>query len=126
MISTDKLSSLLQELRAEVKEVKGYAIVSSDGRVLYSDWHDQSTDAGKIGAIASALIGLGRKSIEVLAEGDFQQVVLQSSSNAICVYSAGPFAVLIVSMDANGNLGMLNILARRKAAEISDLIGKLL
>jgi predicted regulator of Ras-like GTPase activity (Roadblock/LC7/MglB family) len=116
------LQSLFSSLRAEIKEINGLAVVSSDGRVIASDWHSGGVDVGKIGAIASALLGLGKKSVEILSEGEFQQVVLQSSSNVVSVYSAGAFAMLIASMSNTGNLGMLNILAKRKAAEISTLI----
>ncbi|MBC8043819.1 MAG: roadblock/LC7 domain-containing protein [Rhizobacter sp.] len=119
-----QILEILSSIQAELPDVSGYALVSSDGRIIHHDWKGSSVDTGKIGAIASALLGLGKKSIEILASGDFQQVVLQSTEETICVYSAGSRTVLIVSMNNTGNLGMLNHICRKKADEIEELTEK--
>jgi uncharacterized protein len=113
---------LLSSIQIEIPDVTGYALVSSDGRIIHHDWSGSTVDSGKIGAIASALLGLGKKSIEILSSGNFQQVVLQSSEETICVYGAGARTVLIVSMKNTGSLGMLNHVCRLKAAEIEALM----
>lgn len=113
---------ILSSLQTELPDVLGYALVSSDGRIIHHNWKGSSNvDTGKIGAIASALLGLGKKSIEILASGDFQQVVLQSTEEMVCVYSISSRTVLIVSMNNTGNLGMLNHVCRKKAKEIEAL-----
>jgi uncharacterized protein len=115
-------SHIFSPIRTEIPEVNGLAVVSSDGRILANDWNNSGVDSGKLGAIASALLGLGKKSVEILADGDFQQIVLQSTASVVSVFSAGRFGVLIVSMSAKGNMGLLNIHARQKSAELSRIL----
>lgn len=114
---------LFERLRSEVPQVDGLAVVSSDGRIIRHDWRN-AVDAAtpdKLAAIASALLGLGRKTIEILSTGNFLQVMLQSTDGVISVYSAGAKAVLIVQMEQSGSLGMLNLRARQAATDLETL-----
>lgn len=117
----DKLKEFFSGLRKEVPDIMGLALVSSDGRIIDHDWQSQDMEPDKIGAIASTLLGFGKKTIEILSTGKFLQVLLQSTDATIGVYSAGPRLVLIVSMKQSGNVGILNLQSRKKAAEIAVL-----
>ncbi|NTW50222.1 MAG: hypothetical protein HGB19_10940 [Chlorobiales bacterium] len=120
-VLSEKLKEFFTNLRKEVPDIMGLALVSSDGRIIEHDWRAQDMEPDKVGAIASTLLGFGKKTIEILSTGKFLQVLLQSTDATIGVYSAGPRLVLIVSMKQSGNVGILNLQSRKKAAEISVL-----
>lgn len=117
----EQLRDLFINLRREIPDITGLALVSSDGRIIDHDWHANDMEPDKIGAVASTLLGFGKKTIEILSTGKFLQVLLQSTDATIGVYSAGPRLVLIVSMKQSGNVGILNLQSRKKASEIAVL-----
>jgi uncharacterized protein len=116
-----ELSHLFQALRREVPSVAGLALVSSDGCVVHQDWHD-AMEADKAGAITAALLGLGKKAIDVCSAGEFQTVVVQSTTSAICVYGAGEEAVLMALLTGHAELGLLNYQARATCRLIALLL----
>lgn len=92
-----KLQEIFATLRSDVPEIDGMSIVTSDGKVIDAQWSN-SVEIDKVGAVGSALLGLGKKAIEILSRGDLLQVVLQSTEGMLSVYSAGDRSVLIVHM----------------------------
>ena len=113
-MNTELFIDVASMLHQENPTIDGVALVSSDGRILQHQWK-QAVDPDKIGAIGAAVLGLGKKAIEVLSKGEFLQVVLQSSFGMLAVYGASDQAVLIVSTVGTGNLGMLNLSCRQAA-----------
>ncbi len=112
------LQQIFTTLRNDVPEIDGLSVVTSDGKVIDAQWSN-NIEIDKVGAVGSALLGLGKKAIEILSRGGLLQVVLQSTEGMLSVYSAGDRSVLIVHMSNAGNLGMLNLYARKAASEIA-------
>ncbi len=117
-----QLKDIFAALRKEIPEINGMAIVSSDGKVISHDWQLSPIEPDMIGAVAAAILGLGRKTVKVLAKGDFMHVILESTNGTISVYGAGPRAVLIVGMNKDANIGLLNLLARIATARIAKML----
>lgn len=111
---TQFFQNIATDLRRQNINIDGVALVSSDGRILQHNWGN-AIDPDKIGAIGAALLGLAKKTIQILSNGEFHQVVLQSSQGMLAVYSAGDQAVLLVSTIGLENLGMLNLSCRQAA-----------
>jgi predicted regulator of Ras-like GTPase activity (Roadblock/LC7/MglB family) len=113
------LQQIFVSLRNNVPEIDGISVVTSDGKVVDAQWAS-NIEIDKVGAVGSALLGLGKKAIEILSRGGFLQVVLQSTEGMLSVYGAGEQMVLIIHMSNTGNLGMLNLYARKAALDISE------
>ncbi|MFA6467557.1 MAG: roadblock/LC7 domain-containing protein [Bacteroidota bacterium] len=113
------LRGIFQQLQTDVPEIDGLSVVTSDGKVIDAQWSN-NIEIDKVGAVGSALLGLGKKAIEILSRGGLLQVVLQSTEGMLSVYSAGSRSVLIIHMSNEGNLGMLNLYARTAATAIAD------
>ncbi|MFA5833050.1 MAG: roadblock/LC7 domain-containing protein [Bacteroidota bacterium] len=112
------LQQVFKQLQSDVPEIDGMSVVSSDGKVIEAQW-SSTIEIDKVGAVGSALLGLGKKAIEILSRGELLQVVLHSTEGMLSVYSAGDRSVLIVHMSNAGNLGMLNLYARTAASSIA-------
>jgi hypothetical protein len=121
MNESTEFRQIAKDLQLENPEIDGVALVSSDGRIIGHHWNN-GTEPDKIGAVGAALLGLGKKAIQVLSSGQFLQVVLQSTGGTLAIYGAGEKAVLIVSTCKDGNLGMLNLCCRLGAARLATLI----
>ena len=125
MPTFDDLTPILRSLENDIPQLNGVALISADGRVLSHYWHGD-LDPDKIGAIGAALLGLGKKAIEILSRGDFLQVILQSSEGMLGIYGAGEKAVMIVNVTKECNLGLLNLYAHQLAEKITPTIDQLL
>lgn len=115
------LQEIFQQLQSDTPEIQGIALVSSDGMIMDHYWRS-GIEPDKVGAMGAALLGLGKKAIQVLSNGEFLQVVIQSSGGMLGVYGCGERAVLIANMSKEGNLGQLNLYCRRAAARIAEVI----
>ncbi|MCK9408083.1 MAG: roadblock/LC7 domain-containing protein [Bacteriovoracaceae bacterium] len=113
------LRLVFNQLQNDVPEIDGMSVVTSDGKVIEAQWSN-NIEIDKVGAVGSALLGLGKKAIEILSRGELLQVVLHSTEGMLSVYSAGERSVLIVHMSNAGNLGMLNLYARKAASTIAE------
>ncbi|MFA6457433.1 MAG: roadblock/LC7 domain-containing protein [Bacteroidota bacterium] len=121
MMEKQFLHQVFQQLQNDVPEIDGLSVVTSDGKVIDAQWSN-NIEIDKVGAVGSALLGLGKKAIEILSRGGLLQVVLQSTEGMLSVYSAGSHSVLIIHMSNAGNLGMLNLYARKAAATIAETL----
>ncbi len=115
-----QVAELFAALKSEIPAIAGLALVSADGRVLFQAWND-AISSDKAGAVSAAILGLGKKTIEVCSEGEFRAVVVQSSLGCISVYRSGDEAVLVALMNGHADLGLLNIRAREIGQSISNL-----
>jgi predicted regulator of Ras-like GTPase activity (Roadblock/LC7/MglB family) len=121
MARQEQFLEIVQDLKSANPEIDGVALVSSDGRIVDHVWNG-GVEPDKIGAVGAAMLGLGKKAIQVISNGDFLQVVLQSTGGMLAIYSAGDRAVLLVSTGRNGNLGLLNLYCRDAAIRLGGLV----
>ena len=118
----ETIESLLGELVAGSPDVEGAALVGSDGLIIAAHLPVRGSDPNRIGASIAALLGLGKRTVETMAQGDFQELSLTGSKGAIYLYDAGETAVLGIIAKAEANVGMINMLARDISKKIEGLI----
>ena len=110
-------------MMTDIPDIVGIAAVTSDGRILSYRWNALGLEVDKVAALASATLGLGKKTIQVIDGGEFQQVAVVSHQGIIAIYSAGAKTVLLVHLRNPKQLGMLNLIARDAVARIEKITG---
>ncbi len=118
----ETIESLLGEIVEGSPDIEGAALVGSDGLVIAANLPARGSDPNRLGASVAALLGLGKRTVETLQQGEFQELSLTGSNGAIYLYDAGGTAVLGVIAKAGANVGMINMLARRVSEQIEELI----
>ncbi len=120
----ERLLDIFNNLQSAIPEIEGIAAVTSDGRILSHTWKVHSVEPDKVAALAAAMLGLGKKTIQILTTGDFQQVAVQSTTGIISIYAAGGRSVLIVQVAKAENLGIVNLYAREAAKKIETILAE--
>ncbi|MFX0196352.1 MAG: roadblock/LC7 domain-containing protein [Candidatus Hodarchaeota archaeon] len=84
----EKAKELLEKLETTVPDIKGSAVVRTDGMTVVSAL-SKDTDEKKVGAVAAALLGSSRRAGETLLDGEFHSLHLKLNNGDIFLMGAG-------------------------------------
>lgn len=99
-------------------DIKSVAIISSDGLMLHSNISDINPD--KVAALSAAVLGLAKKSASEMNFGALNEIQIRGEDAIYIILSAGLKTVLTLIVASSANIGMINILARDAAKNLSN------
>lgn len=108
MSRQEQISLILSELKSNVSDIRGAALVSSDGLTIASDM-PADINMARTSAMSAALLGLGKKSTESLMLGDLKGIEIKANNAMYIILSAGNRAVLAIIANADCNLGLIHM-----------------
>lgn len=130
MITKYREDILRQALEALTKAVPGISatvIVNVDGLVVASyppspeDVHNPTSDHS-VAATSALILGLAERTLERLAQGTLDRVMVEGAHGTIGVYPCTPDAALAVLIAKDAKLGLALTAARRTANEIKAIL----
>jgi len=125
----DTLRSALQSLAETMPDVRAAVIVNVDGLVVASfpanadDVHDP-TGEHSVAATTALIMGLAERTLERLAQGSLERVMIEGAEGTIGVYPCTDDATLAVLISKGAKLGLALTVARRTAQEIRAVLSK--
>ncbi len=120
MITTESFQQSIDHLMASSTDIKAVAVISSDGLMLHSNIHDTNPD--KVAALSAAVLGLAKKSASEMNFGALSEVQIKGEDATYIILAAGPKKVLTLIVDTRCNIGMINLLAREAAKQLSEQV----
>jgi predicted regulator of Ras-like GTPase activity (Roadblock/LC7/MglB family) len=125
----DALRQTLQGLSETLPDVRAAVIVNVDGLVIVSypphsdDVHDPTGDHS-VAATTALIMGLAERTLERLAQGSLERVMIEGAEGTIGVYPCTDDAALAVLISKDAKLGLALTAARRTANEIKSILKK--
>ena len=120
MSKQDVLNNTLAALRANLPELKGVLVATSDGLPIAQSM-SASTDANRVAAMAATALGLGKRINDTLGAGGLTEMSVSGTDGQVYFYAAGR-GVLAVVAPAGMNLGLLMMEARDAATNIATVL----
>ena len=123
----DTLRQALENLIHNAPDVHAAVIVNVDGLVVTSYPpmpEDVKNPVGdqSVAATSALILGLAEKTLERLAQGALDRVLIEGEQGAIGVYPCTADAALAVLITKNARLALALTAARRTAAEIQSIL----
>lgn len=109
------MRSILLDLNEKSANIEASALVSKDGLVMAAALPGNMNE-DSIGAISAALYSVGARSVQELAVGTIEQIMVQGSQGYVLMAHAGKETVLTVITKTHEELDHI-FLELRKAAE---------
>jgi predicted regulator of Ras-like GTPase activity (Roadblock/LC7/MglB family) len=126
---SDALDRTLRNLHTVVEGVMSSVIVNVDGLLVASyppgdedNPHENPTSSPQVAAMSATLIGLAERTLDRLAQGDLERLLMEGEEGVMVVYPAGraSLAVLVVK---DARLAHVLFAARKAAAEVAEILG---
>ena len=123
----DILRQALEALTKAAPDISATVIVNVDGLVVASyppspeDVHNPNSDQS-VAATSALILGLAERTLERLAQGALDRVMIEGAHGAIGVYPCTPDAALAVLITKDAKLGLALMAARRTANEIKTIL----
>ena len=127
---SDILERTLRTMHIAVDGVKASVVVNVDGLLVAAfppgneeNPHLNPTSSPQVAAMSATIIGLAERTLDRLAQGDMQRLLIEGEQGVIVVYPAG-HASLAVLAEKNARLSRILYAAKRAAAEIERILGE--
>lgn len=123
----ETLRQALQRLSDLVPEIRSAVIVNVDGLVVAAypargdDVHDPHSDQS-VAATTALIMGLAERTLERLAQGDLERILVEGAQGAVGVYPCTRDAVLAVLIDKQAKMGLALTAASRAARSIKSIL----
>lgn len=118
---TQNLSSVLDEIDLNVREIEAAAIVSVEGLPIASKLPEQYEET-IIAAMTAAMLSLGDKIASNLNKGVLEKIMVEGAHGVVVSMAAGPNAVLTVSAAKDAKLGLLFLEMQNAAKKIGEIL----
>ena len=118
---TERLGSILTNLRSSMPELRGALIATADGLPIAQSFSD-STDANRVAAMAATALGLGKRINDTLGAGSLSEMSVSGLNGQVFIYSVGAKGALAVVTPAGVNLGLLHMEARDAAQAVANVL----
>jgi len=120
MSTIENIESTLGTLESEVPSVIGTVIASQDGFVITDTLRGE--DAEEIAAMVATTTGVSERMSSTLSAGEVEETSIKGTERSVFLYRAGEEAVLAVVAEADANVGMINLQARRATEEVETFL----
>ncbi|MBS0658645.1 MAG: roadblock/LC7 domain-containing protein [Verrucomicrobia bacterium] len=121
MSLSDRLQSILNELRSALPDVRGALISSADGMLIAQNV--SSGDSNRMAAMVATSLGLGKRMCESFGAGNLSETSVSGDAGQVFIYGAGSKGVLAVINPAGGNIGLLHLECRAAARRVAEVLG---
>lgn len=120
MSKQEQVQQIIEKLRSQIPELRGALVASIDGLAIGQSL--STGDPNRIAAMAATALGLGRRIVESLGAGTFNETSVTGSEGTIFVYTAGTKGVLAVIVGVGANIGLIHLEARDAARNIAEVL----
>lgn len=120
MSKQEQVQRNIEILRSQIPELRGALVASIDGLVIGHSL--ASGDPNRVAAMAATALGLGRRIVDSLGAGTFNETAVVGSEGTIFVYTAGTKGVLAVMVGIGANVGLIHLEARDAAEKIAAIL----
>lgn len=108
---------VLQELN-KTSGITGSMLVADDGIVIAADL-DSTQEEETVGALASSITSVVRKSLEKLGRETFSQVTIEADRGKMFLADAG-VGTLVVTAEHQVNIGLVRLEIRNAVAKLQE------
>lgn len=122
----DALRRILENLQHTLPDVLGSVIVNNDGLLVTAyptgDDRDSPTGGDQVAAMAAVLMSLADRTLERLAQGEFDRLMIEGDRGILVVMPATSDAALAVLVDKRVKVGVAMLAIRRCAEAIHNIL----
>jgi len=108
---------VLQELN-KTSGITGSMLVALDGIVIASDLNSDNEEE-TVGALASSIAAVIRKSMEKLGRENFSQVTIEADRGKMFLADAG-VGMLVVTAETQANIGLVRLEINQAVARLQE------
>lgn len=119
---SERLARTLNHVVEHSSDIRGVAAISMDGLII-SAVVPPRVEQMRVGAIAAAILSLSGRSVSQLAQGEFQQTLVQGTDGNIVITPAGPNALFVALTGSGANMGMVFLEVREGAETVAQILG---
>lgn len=116
-ISTEKLSSILQNFVTSTNDVQGAALVTPDGLPLAASIPG-GMDEERVSAMSAAMLSLGERIGSELGRGGIERILVEGDKGYGILTSCGDDAVFLVLANQSAKQGLLMLEIKRALTEL--------
>lgn len=120
-ISTEKLSSVLQNFVTSTNDVQGAALVTPDGLPLAAIIPG-GMDEERVSAMSAAMLSLGERIGGELARGSIDRIFVEGDKGYGILTSCGEDAVFLVLANQSAKQGLLMLEIKRALSELKLIL----
>jgi predicted regulator of Ras-like GTPase activity (Roadblock/LC7/MglB family) len=123
----ETLRQALQNLADLMPEIRSAVVVNVDGLVIAAypargdDVHDPQSDQS-VAATTALIMGLAERTLERLAQGSLERILVEGAQGAVGVYPCTRDAVLAVLIDKKAKMGRALTATARAAHNIQTIL----
>lgn len=122
MSRAEQVLKEIKTLTTNTPDVEAAAIIDNDGLMIASALPSDMDD-DSVAAMGAALLGLGERSTQELARGEFEMVMVRGDDGILVMTRCGMDAVLAVLTSKKAKLGLIFLDLSRTAKEVARLLG---
>ncbi len=124
---SDKLEQVLRKIHLVLRGVKASVIVDVSGLLMASfppglTDPNAPTSSSQVAAMAATLIGLAETTLERLAQGKLDRILMEGQHGLMLVYPAGRIAAIAVLLDKDARLDHAFFATGKAAQEVLDVL----
>jgi predicted regulator of Ras-like GTPase activity (Roadblock/LC7/MglB family) len=125
---SEKLEHALRNLHVAVRGVKASVIVNVDGLLVASfppsadDEAENPTNSPQVAAMAATLTGLAERTLDRLAQGKLDRILMEGEDGVMMVYPAGKIAYIAVLLEKDTRLDHAFFAANKAAVEVVEVL----
>ncbi len=129
MYRSEALWQILKELREGHDGIQAAVILSIEGLLVEAypsddtaDSHINPTSSPQVAALASVMAGLSRRTLNRLAQGDLERLMVQGEEGVLLIYPCGR-NFLAVLVERKTRLGPIIAAMNKTTPLILDILG---
>ncbi len=127
---SDKLENVLRRLHRVVDGITASVIVNVDGLLVASyppgplsdDEDDVPTSSPQVAAMAATLLGLAEHTLERLAQGQLDRILMEGEQGLLLIYPAGQIAAVAILLTRDARLDHAFFATHKAAGEVLALL----
>jgi hypothetical protein len=126
---SDILERILRTLHIAADGVKASVIVNIDGLLVAAfppgnedNPHENPTSSPQVAAMSATLVGLAVRTLNRLAQGELERMLIEGEEGVMVIYPAGRASVAVL-VEKGARLSFVLYATRKAAAEVTAVLG---
>jgi predicted regulator of Ras-like GTPase activity (Roadblock/LC7/MglB family) len=127
---SDTLARSLRDLHTQIEGIRASVIVNIDGLLAAAyppsseeDPSQNPTSSPQVAAMAATLLALAERTLDRLAQGDLERLLMEGQHGVMLVLPCGKRAALAVLVDKQTKLGIAFMAASHTAGQVAEVLG---
>ncbi len=123
------LERILKTLHIAADGVKASVIVNIDGLLVAAfppgnedNPHENPTSSPQVAAMSATLVGLAVRTLNRLAQGELERLLIEGEDGVMVIYPAGRASVAVL-VEKGARLSHVLYATRKAATEIMEVLG---